>query len=164
MYSKAGFLAVFQGGTSKVLGRVLSLVFDTSGRILWSGDDRGSIFSFVFDVRTGKMAKARRWAKKTFFYAKRNFGRSKTSAREITDILFLFLFLLPQYIHRFTNVGKLFLLDCDILHLYATNFFDRIHISEYSKINRANDGWFLFLSRIRRSDKNLAIIAWEWFF
>lgn len=43
-----------KGGSSKLTGRVLSLSFDAPGRILWAGDDRGSIFSFLFDMATGK--------------------------------------------------------------------------------------------------------------
>ncbi|KAF6721233.1 WD repeat-containing protein 13 [Oryzias melastigma] len=45
-----------KGGSSKLTGRVLSLSFDAPGRILWAGDDRGSIFSFLFDMATGKVA------------------------------------------------------------------------------------------------------------
>ncbi|MEQ2185055.1 hypothetical protein GOODEAATRI_014315 [Goodea atripinnis] len=41
-----------KGGSSKLTGRVLSLSFDAPGRILWAGDDRGSIFSFLFDMAT----------------------------------------------------------------------------------------------------------------
>lgn len=43
-----------KGGSSKLTGRVLSLSFDSPGRILWAGDDRGSIFSFLFDMATGR--------------------------------------------------------------------------------------------------------------
>lgn len=42
-----------KGGSSKLTGRVLSLSFDAPGRILWAGDDRGSVFSFLFDMATG---------------------------------------------------------------------------------------------------------------
>ncbi|XP_015269525.1 PREDICTED: WD repeat-containing protein 13 [Gekko japonicus] len=49
-----------KGGSSKLTGRVLSLSFDSPGRILWAGDDRGSIFSFIFDMATGKLTKAKR--------------------------------------------------------------------------------------------------------
>ncbi|XP_069503614.1 WD repeat-containing protein 13 isoform X1 [Ambystoma mexicanum] len=49
-----------KGGSSKLTGRVLSLSFDSPGRILWAGDDRGSIFSFLFDMATGKLTKAKR--------------------------------------------------------------------------------------------------------
>lgn len=43
-----------KGGCSKLTGSVLSMSFDAPGRILWAGDDRGSIFSFVFDMATGR--------------------------------------------------------------------------------------------------------------
>uniref|UniRef100_A0A6Q2WS93 WD repeat domain 13 n=1 Tax=Esox lucius TaxID=8010 RepID=A0A6Q2WS93_ESOLU len=49
-----------KGGSSKLTGRVLSMSFDAPGRILWAGDDRGSIFSFLFDMATGKLTKAKR--------------------------------------------------------------------------------------------------------
>ncbi|XP_064415361.1 WD repeat-containing protein 13 isoform X1 [Latimeria chalumnae] len=49
-----------KGGSSKLTGRILSLSFDSPGRILWAGDDRGSIFSFLFDMATGKLTKAKR--------------------------------------------------------------------------------------------------------
>jgi hypothetical protein len=49
-----------QGGTSALAGRVLCLAFDVSGRLLWAGDDRGIIFSFIFDVASGKLTKAKR--------------------------------------------------------------------------------------------------------
>ncbi|KAK2182029.1 hypothetical protein NP493_369g00025 [Ridgeia piscesae] len=51
---------VAKGGTSKVLGKVLTLAFDMTGRILWTGDDKGFIFSFLFDLATGKITKAKR--------------------------------------------------------------------------------------------------------
>ena len=50
----------FQGGSGKVTGQVLSLAFDSTGHILWTGDDRGYIFSFLFDMATGKLTKAKR--------------------------------------------------------------------------------------------------------
>lgn len=43
-----------KGGSSKLTGRVLALSFDAPGRLLWAGDDRGSVFSFLFDMATGK--------------------------------------------------------------------------------------------------------------
>ncbi|XP_064611982.1 WD repeat-containing protein 13-like [Liolophura sinensis] len=49
-----------KGGSSKITGRVLCLAFDPSGRILWSGDDKGFIHSFTFDVASGKLNKAKR--------------------------------------------------------------------------------------------------------
>ena len=46
-----------KGGSSKLTGRVLSMSFDAPGKILWAGDDRGSIFSFLFDMATGTLTK-----------------------------------------------------------------------------------------------------------
>lgn len=43
-----------KGGSSKLTGRVLALSFDAPGRLLWAGDDRGSVFSFLFDMATGR--------------------------------------------------------------------------------------------------------------
>lgn len=45
-----------KGGSSKLTGRVLALSFDAPGRLLWAGDDRGSVFSFLFDMATGRPA------------------------------------------------------------------------------------------------------------
>ncbi|KAK6171153.1 hypothetical protein SNE40_019402 [Patella caerulea] len=50
----------YKGGSSKITGQVQSMAFDSSGKLLWAGDDKGSIFSFTVDVATGKLAKARR--------------------------------------------------------------------------------------------------------
>jgi len=50
----------YKGGSSKVTGRVHALTFDASGRILWAGDERGSVYSFTVDVATGKLTKTRR--------------------------------------------------------------------------------------------------------
>lgn len=47
-----------KGGSSKLTGRVLALSFDAPGRLLWAGDDRGSVFSFLFDMATGRRAQA----------------------------------------------------------------------------------------------------------
>ncbi len=60
MYFEIFILLFPQGGTSKVIGQVLALAFDSNGRILWAGDDRGFIFSFLFDLATGKVTKAKR--------------------------------------------------------------------------------------------------------
>ena len=54
-------LILSQGGTGKAAGRVLTMAFDSNGRILWSGDDKGFIFSFLFDLATGKLVKGRRF-------------------------------------------------------------------------------------------------------
>ncbi|KAL5018934.1 hypothetical protein ScPMuIL_004656 [Solemya velum] len=50
----------YKAGCSKVIGKVLALAFDPSGRILWSGDDKGYMFSFLVDVASGKLTKTRR--------------------------------------------------------------------------------------------------------
>ncbi|CAH1389303.1 unnamed protein product [Nezara viridula] len=41
-------------------GRVLSLAFDSTGSLLWAGNDEGIIMSFLFDIKSGKMTKRRR--------------------------------------------------------------------------------------------------------
>ena len=50
-----------KGGSSKLTGRVLALSFDAPGRLLWAGDDRGSVFSFLFDMATGRQAPRLSW-------------------------------------------------------------------------------------------------------
>ena len=50
-----------KGGSSKLTGRVLALSFDAPGRLLWAGDDRGSVFSFLFDMATGRQAPGLSW-------------------------------------------------------------------------------------------------------
>lgn len=77
-----------KGGSSKLTGRVLSLSFDSPGRILWAGDDKGSIFSFLFDMATGE------W---------RGMG-SIVRTRISTDWLQALCFLLPPC--RKTDQGK----------------------------------------------------------
>ncbi|NWR95891.1 WDR13 protein, partial [Furnarius figulus] len=42
-----------RGGTGRLPGRVLALCFDAPGRVLWAGDDRGSVSSFLCDPGTG---------------------------------------------------------------------------------------------------------------
>uniref|UniRef100_A0A1B6CKI7 WD repeat-containing protein 55 homolog n=1 Tax=Clastoptera arizonana TaxID=38151 RepID=A0A1B6CKI7_9HEMI len=49
-----------RGGSSKMGGRVLSLAFDASGKMLWAGNDKGLIMSFSFDLETGRLNKSRR--------------------------------------------------------------------------------------------------------
>lgn len=49
-----------RGGMFGLLGRILSLAFDTSGKLLWTGDDKGFITSFLFDIASGKITKAKR--------------------------------------------------------------------------------------------------------
>ncbi|XP_072044638.1 WD repeat-containing protein 13-like [Amphiura filiformis] len=49
-----------KGGQGKLAGQVCSLAFDDGGSVLWAGDDRGAIMSFLFDVATGKLTKGKR--------------------------------------------------------------------------------------------------------
>ncbi|XP_042910127.1 WD repeat-containing protein 13 [Parasteatoda tepidariorum] len=49
-----------KGGSSKSSGSVLSIVFDPSGRLLWAGNDKGYILSFLFDLHTGRLTKGRK--------------------------------------------------------------------------------------------------------
>ncbi|EDV28236.1 uncharacterized protein TRIADDRAFT_53648 [Trichoplax adhaerens] len=49
-----------EGGGNKVSGVVKCLAFDINGKILWSGDTKGHIYSFIFDTMTGKIIKSRK--------------------------------------------------------------------------------------------------------
>ncbi|XP_013789915.1 WD repeat-containing protein 13-like [Limulus polyphemus] len=49
-----------KGGSSKITGQVYSLVFESSGRLLWVGDGVGYIVSYLFDLPTGRLTKAKR--------------------------------------------------------------------------------------------------------
>ncbi|OWK49895.1 WD repeat-containing protein 13 [Lonchura striata] len=49
-----------RGGTGRLPGQVLALCFDAPGRVLWAGDDRGSVSSFLCDPGTGRLTKASR--------------------------------------------------------------------------------------------------------
>ncbi|XP_053908229.1 WD repeat-containing protein 13 isoform X4 [Cuculus canorus] len=49
-----------RGGSGRLPGRVLALCFDALGRVLWAGDDRGSVSSFLCDPGTGRLTKASR--------------------------------------------------------------------------------------------------------
>ncbi|XP_042893188.1 WD repeat-containing protein 13-like [Penaeus japonicus] len=49
-----------KGGTSKVAGQVTALNFDSSGKTLWAGDDKGTIVSFLFDLGSGCLKKGKR--------------------------------------------------------------------------------------------------------
>ncbi|XP_050729025.1 WD repeat-containing protein 13-like [Eriocheir sinensis] len=49
-----------KGGTSKVAGQVTSLTFDSAGKTLWAGDDKGIIISFLFDLGSGCLRKGKR--------------------------------------------------------------------------------------------------------
>jgi len=65
--NQKGFVQVFnmstgkctKGGVAKALGPVRALEFDTSGIVLWSGDDKGSVFAFSLDM-AGKLQRIRR--------------------------------------------------------------------------------------------------------
>lgn len=48
-----------KGGSAKALGPVRALEFDTSGNVLWSGDDKGSVFAFSLNM-AGKLQRIRR--------------------------------------------------------------------------------------------------------
>lgn len=50
-----------KGGLAKMPGKVMALVFDMGGGyILWAGDDKGNIISFLFDLPSGRLTKGRR--------------------------------------------------------------------------------------------------------
>uniref|UniRef100_A0A8C3UVR9 WD repeat domain 13 n=1 Tax=Catharus ustulatus TaxID=91951 RepID=A0A8C3UVR9_CATUS len=49
-----------RGGSGRLPGRALALCFDAPGRVLWAGDDRGSVSSFLCDPGTGRLTKASR--------------------------------------------------------------------------------------------------------
>lgn len=49
-----------RGGSSKLGGEVLALACDASGQLLWAGNNKGTILSFLFDLETGRLSKLRR--------------------------------------------------------------------------------------------------------
>ncbi|XP_054718052.1 WD repeat-containing protein 13-like [Uloborus diversus] len=49
-----------KGGSSKTSGSILSIVFDSSGKLLWVGDDKGYIVSYLFDLHTGRLTKGKK--------------------------------------------------------------------------------------------------------
>ncbi|XP_046864031.1 WD repeat-containing protein 13-like isoform X2 [Xenia sp. Carnegie-2017] len=49
-----------KGGTCRTTGAVLSLAFESTGTILWIGDEKGCILSFCFDIATGRLQKGKR--------------------------------------------------------------------------------------------------------
>ncbi|PSN32818.1 WD repeat-containing protein 13 [Blattella germanica] len=49
-----------RGGSSKLGGKVLALTFDASGQLLWAGNNKGMIVSFLFDLESGRLSKLRR--------------------------------------------------------------------------------------------------------
>ncbi|PRD35757.1 UNVERIFIED_CONTAM: Wdr13 [Trichonephila clavipes] len=53
-------LEIRKGGSSKTSGSVLSIVFDSSGKLLWAGDDRGYIVSYLFDLHSGRLTKGKK--------------------------------------------------------------------------------------------------------
>ncbi|CAF4261065.1 unnamed protein product [Rotaria sp. Silwood2] len=63
-----GILQIFNVSTGKALkncvikcyGRSMCVVFDETGSILWTGDDRGNIFAALFDMTTGKLHSCKR--------------------------------------------------------------------------------------------------------
>eukprot|EP00118_Oscarella_pearsei_P004689 m.20450 g.20450 ORF g.20450 m.20450 type:complete len:493 (+) comp28019_c0_seq2:150-1628(+) len=50
-----------KGGLGKTAGAVKALAFDTSGTTLWCGDDKGSMFSFLFNVMSGRIQRTKRY-------------------------------------------------------------------------------------------------------
>ena len=50
-----------KGGTGRTTGAVLSLAFDSTGTILWIGDEKGGILAFCFDIATGRVQKGKRY-------------------------------------------------------------------------------------------------------
>lgn len=50
----------YKGGVGKTTSQVLALAFDPSGRSLWAGDDKGSLYSFDVDLTTGRLVKTRK--------------------------------------------------------------------------------------------------------
>ena len=54
-----------------MLGTVLALEFDVTGKILWSGDSQGFVFSFTFDIATGCITKAKRYVRLVYHVSRR---------------------------------------------------------------------------------------------
>ncbi|XP_065836959.1 WD repeat-containing protein 13-like isoform X2 [Oscarella lobularis] len=52
---------MIKGGLGKVAGAVKAFVFDSAGTTLWCGDDKGSIFSFSFNVTSGRLVRLKRY-------------------------------------------------------------------------------------------------------
>ncbi|XP_003737800.2 WD repeat-containing protein 13 [Galendromus occidentalis] len=54
---------VVRGGCQQLQGnaRAQALTFSICGTLLWVGDDKGSIHSYVFDISSGKLLKGRRF-------------------------------------------------------------------------------------------------------
>ncbi|XP_071815064.1 WD repeat-containing protein 13-like [Apostichopus japonicus] len=49
-----------RGGVGKMPGSILSLACNDTGSLLWGGDDRSNLQSFIFDVTSGKLTKGKR--------------------------------------------------------------------------------------------------------
>ncbi|KAL4240495.1 WD repeat-containing protein 13 [Mactra antiquata] len=52
----------YKGGSCKITGMGMALAFDSVGKTLWVGDDKGSLSSFNVDHTNGKMIRVRRVA------------------------------------------------------------------------------------------------------
>ncbi|GAB6020699.1 WD repeat-containing protein 13 [Chamberlinius hualienensis] len=50
-----------RNGSYKISGKALCLAFDSSGKILWTGDNKGIITTFHYDIATGKLTKGKRF-------------------------------------------------------------------------------------------------------
>ncbi|XP_028518308.1 WD repeat-containing protein 13, partial [Exaiptasia diaphana] len=50
----------FKGGTGKVSSGVYCMEFESSGMVLWVGDEKGCIYSFCFDISSGRLQKSKR--------------------------------------------------------------------------------------------------------
>nr|CAB3267683.1 WD repeat-containing protein 13-like [Phallusia mammillata] len=46
-----------KGASGKLSSAVLSMAFDSSGKILWVGSEKGTVTSFTFDLATGQLRK-----------------------------------------------------------------------------------------------------------
>ncbi|KAK3717319.1 hypothetical protein QZH41_011559, partial [Actinostola sp. cb2023] len=51
----------FKGGTGKVSSGVRCMEFESSGMVLWVGDEKGCIYSFCFDISSGRLQKSKRF-------------------------------------------------------------------------------------------------------
>ncbi|KAJ8036890.1 WD repeat-containing protein 13 [Holothuria leucospilota] len=49
-----------RGGLGKLPGRVLCLTCNDTGNLLWAGDDKSNLQSFIFDITSGKLSKGKR--------------------------------------------------------------------------------------------------------
>ncbi|ESO10695.1 hypothetical protein HELRODRAFT_72444, partial [Helobdella robusta] len=51
---------VVKGGISNLSGSVQCLCFDSSGKLLWAGDSKGYVTSFLFDLISGRLIRAKK--------------------------------------------------------------------------------------------------------